>query len=325
MLDESINYCRFAVNEKPYCFWIPDMASVRKQFLASISPDYWFLSSEMLRKNDNQYEQIIAIHARFMYLTALESMFALLFASLQVPELVLAWLNLYSKNDILSLISKVNSGKQFYTKVDLSEFNWPSISRLIHTGLDNEEAQMKLCKYLGLLANDFSKKDNSDELNSIKHGCRFQKGGFQLSVGVQDGYGIPASPDKLIPFGGSETGMTYYCIDRICHNKMHYSIKKHSVNWTFNSCITKLELVAQYINNIRVFLHNVNHISDDNLEFLYPLDEDEVDDSLKFTGPMNFKVGYQVNEHRIKLLSATEILSEYEKPRFTRSIKGDKL
>ena len=87
------------------------------------------------------------------------------------------------------------------------------------------------------LAIEFSNKDHINEYNSIKHGFRVRSGGFALSIGLEQEYGVPPPSKEMQLVGKSDFGSTIFNIETIGDAKGNRNIRSRraSINWSIVS------------------------------------------------------------------------------------------
>jgi len=173
----------FVVNDTPYCVWDFDIHQHNKAFIKSINHRYFEhlgkIHSAFLEEEDKQYA---AIALRAAYSHALETLFALLGATLQAPDCVVGWVLKYRPEELRGFVRKVVDRQKIYTKLSLTDTQWIEIVKAttpINSG-DVEKIE-KIHKNFAQLwtsfAEDFLDEDKTFEYNSIKHGLRVSMGG----------------------------------------------------------------------------------------------------------------------------------------------------
>ncbi len=307
-LESGYHVCQFVVDESPYCVWHKDLEAFNKSIVRGISPDYYHYLLEMYSPGleNDETRQYAAIALRTAYHQSLESFFALLFASLQAPKCVFAWLNVYKTGDLRTLVTKIDNGQEILSRFQLSEFSWKSLSTLLHAGLDNGGEDNALIadvfsKLWAHFAFEFLKQTNIDEYNSIKHGFRLNLGGFGLTFGGQ-----------LI--GESEFGSSFVQVKRIDDLKHHLEAHFTSVNWEPEYLRVALQGIAFSINNIRTFLKRVNGIASDEDRYHEYTDQTMYDAMLEeYRQPtiMDLSMNTGLGRKDIRPFSREEILASY--------------
>jgi hypothetical protein len=146
MDERPLQYCKFVIDEKPYCLWDWDLKDRTISFLEGVDPSYFtYLSKVHIGAIGGEHQQHAALAIRSSYAQALETLFAFLGAALQAPYCVPAWLTKYSNADLSNLITKLRDSKPIYSSFGHKIVKWEQISQLIHTNLvlkDNEREQL---------------------------------------------------------------------------------------------------------------------------------------------------------------------------------------
>ena len=95
----DFQYGFFLVGERPFCLWDQDINKLNSNFLNGIDPEYFeYLADTNFEKLGDETEDIhqhAALAIRAAFSQGLETLFALIFASVQAPHCVPAWMNIY--------------------------------------------------------------------------------------------------------------------------------------------------------------------------------------------------------------------------------------
>jgi hypothetical protein len=112
----EIQYARFAVDETPYCLWDLDIHARNLEFINRIDPRYFEhvanLHGQFLEGEENQYA---AVALRIAYSHGLESLFALLCATVQAPDCIVGWLLKYKNVELNEVIRKISERRLIFT------------------------------------------------------------------------------------------------------------------------------------------------------------------------------------------------------------------
>jgi hypothetical protein len=150
MEPDGIMYSRFAVNDRPFCVWEWDLEERTSEFLRTLNPKYFeYIAQLHYPELGGENAQLAAVALRTNYTHALESFFALLFASFQAPDCIPGWLAKYQLSDLRALITKVNKNMAFRTKIKLSSSTWESLATAVHGVSANEERNRAVGQELG--------------------------------------------------------------------------------------------------------------------------------------------------------------------------------
>jgi len=188
----------FMVNERYYVVIGYDLIARNISFLNQFQPDYFnqtgkaifsFLTAQ--QHESQEATKYLPALLRTVYGHAVETFFSILYACLQAPFCVVAWLQKYKLSDIRQLAEKTQNITPFENyKVAVKRNNWEEISKIInvfkadseHIKRDNLEG---FHKFWTILAKDLLDEKFQLEYNHIKHGFRISHGGFHLSIGKE--------------------------------------------------------------------------------------------------------------------------------------------
>jgi hypothetical protein len=316
----DIYYSKFLVNGRPFCYWDTELELSNKEFIQRFAVDFYNDLSGLYYHHwtsdkDERYRHVISTQVRTSYSQALETFFALLFATLQAPDYVPGWLLEYKVSDLKRMIESIKKYNKIPTKFKIEEFSFNSFAKFIHrfnTGDDQKDKNIK--EKFGILwnrfATDFLKPTTSEGYNSIKHGFRANQGGFYLSIGKEKSFGIPADNDKMHTLGGSNYGASFFSKEKL--NKYNYAIEKKHHNWDPLNLIYGLQLLSISLSNIISFLKIFIKDEPDKIKFKWPDDFNQFDEPWKrVVGVCDMAYKHGINWSAIKLLSKEEILSVY--------------
>jgi hypothetical protein len=161
-------------------------------------------------------------------------------------------------------------------------------------------------------------KEHRDEYNSIKHGFRAAPGGFHLSIGQEESYGVAPPAEKMAYAGGSTFGTSYFLAEPLenapaLRRDLHFRVRRHSINWDPGCLSYGLQLISMSIRNIVSFLKIANGVAADTVRFTRPKESSDADKPWRHTiGVTNYNVDVVVAEEHIKRLNEREILSVYD-------------
>ncbi|GAB6091664.1 hypothetical protein JCM12856_32580 [Spirochaeta dissipatitropha] len=191
-----------------------------------------------------------------------ETLFAFLFALLQAPHAIIAWLTLYKNQDIDMLLDHINNKKDFkYFKFKIDRVCWDSISEFLHpiNRDDNVNKSIKyLSKFLRVLSAEYLDDRRRSEYNSIKHGLKILNGGFKMQIG---------RANKKLTISGLH-GSMFYTKNKCNFNSIiFHKINRTSINWNVQEIYNRSMICMNIIDNILnvfKFFHE-----GDNTKFLY--------------------------------------------------------
>ena len=129
--------CRYLmINQRPLCVWGTNIDKNNKDFIDSIDPDYFdYLRSIHSQAFDRDeivdldvQSQYAALSLRTAYSQSLETLFSLMFSTIQSPYCVPAWMNSYKNHELKNLVEKVHQGKEPILSIHGSEkLSWSAI------------------------------------------------------------------------------------------------------------------------------------------------------------------------------------------------------
>jgi hypothetical protein len=214
--DDSLNFPHsvFALDDRPLCVWDADLERNNLNFLKGVNPE-WFIDSVAHHlegvelETIHELDQSAALSVRIAYHHALETFFAMLFAAVQAPYCVPAWLDLYDVKDLCSIITRINYQDLVLNAWEQPRPSWEDLAGTFNSSWREKEGGpdtiTATARAWNLLAHELCDESNRAEYNYVKHGFRARSGGFILRAGVESTPGTPAPPEA-IPTVGSIVG-----------------------------------------------------------------------------------------------------------------------
>lgn len=102
----------FAAGEDPYCVWDWDLRDRNIQYLKSFDPHYFDYMARTnaahLGAEDTGERRRAATAIRAAYHHGLECFFALLFATLQAPDCIVGWMQVYTPAKLRNLVKALD-------------------------------------------------------------------------------------------------------------------------------------------------------------------------------------------------------------------------
>ena len=228
MSDEKVcevQYCQFVVDKTPYCIWDKNLRKLNLDFLDSIDPKYFnYLADVHGNLLDSEERQYAATALRTTYSQALESLFAFLCATVQIPSCPVGWLLKYQNRELFEVIRKIQNGEEVLTKLTIDHVTWETLAKVIYpysTGNteDDDFIHNSFACLWRRFAEDFLCEHTAEEYNSIKHGLRLQIGGFNLQSFVEKMHGEPPDlenwPEDMRSLRGSAFGSAFFVSERL--------------------------------------------------------------------------------------------------------------
>ena len=308
----------FAVNQRACAFSDWELRKKNIEFLEGIDPGYYsFIASTNLEKLTSKDKQYAALSLRISYYQGLETLFALIAATVQAPNCPLGWMLAYKNHELKKVVQKISSESDIYTRLRIDYVSWERLANLIHSHVKVEENEKKsVSERFGFawrgLASDFLDTNHEDEYNSAKHGLRVRSGGFSLSVGKTNVWGVSAPPDKMECLGGSEHGTTFFVKTKISErDEVNFRPKRISFNWHPQNLLYGLELISASINNVVAFLKLINGVQPDQCSFRR-LDDDCFDKPWEMdVGVISWNCNKVLEPCHVHLFSKEEIIDSY--------------
>lgn len=321
MNNEGLQYSKFVVDERPHCIWAEDLDESNRVLIDNLDADYFAFQARTLApllEGEDRLRAAVALRSSYSH--ALESFFALLFAALQAPDCVPAWLSRYSLADLRSLVGKVNAHKSFKSKLPIPSADWDrrwsGVAAALFPISEAYPEQLKVvrrdvARMWARFARDFLDEHQSAEYNWIKHGMRVATGGFVLRMGPQPALNVPPPEEAMRTVGASAYGCTTYQPEPIKDAPNHFRYRETSSNWEPQNHIAALKAVSVFVHNLKVLLRMANRYDG---EYMFTIPEEPA----FYTDPWRQSVGVSRSSHATKiekddigLFSRDEIFAEY--------------
>ena len=318
----EIQNVRFVVNETPYCLWDLDIYQRNLDFINSIDPKYFEhianLHSDSLEGDEKQYA---AAALRIAYSHGLESLFALLCASVQAPDCIVGWLLKYQNQELYEVVRKISGWETVYSKLRVKPVTWDVVADAVFinfkTGDDEKDSSIRknFARLWRRFASDYLNENHVYEYNSIKHGLRARMGGFYVAMGAEDVPGVPAPPEKMRMMANSEFGSSFYVPERL-HDRRNFTIRHQALNWDPVNFIYALQFISMSINNVLGSLKILYGVSIKEVPFMFSNNDESYEEPWKRQqGISSLGMNSQIPEEAITPLSKEEILAVYSENR----------
>jgi hypothetical protein len=256
----------FMVNDSPYCAWEATQAGTSLAAVNGISPEYFEYLVELYAPSveADSIPTHAAVALRTAYAHALETLFAVMFAGLQAPEAIYAWLHRYRTEELVALVQRVSSGEEFHHSWLVKLNSWKDVVGLVlsrmpvelmsqsGTRLTREEVIEGFSCTLSHFARDMVSQSFRDEYNDAKHGMRLLAGGFSLAFSKEDSSGVPS--DEVHVLCVERCGSSAYKVEQIPGAKHHLRVVQHSRNWRPVADIQKLHLATCWLACVKSWL-----------------------------------------------------------------------
>lgn len=282
-----MEHLAFLIWKRPRVYWDPDLQAKNLEFLQGINPSYYVHiaeSQEPHLETDGRETCLNAATAlRIAYGQGLETLMALLCATIQAPACVVGWMHQYRNSELHEMVDAIGQGTAApYVLTGFRPTSWEGVSRAIYSRVQLEDESKREFLSVGFgrlwesFASDFLNEEATQEYNALKHGSRPKMGGFSLAVGMQKERGVPA--EAFTPLGGSKYGSTFFVPESLAHNGLHVRPKRRSLNWLPENLIAGLGMIALSLTNISAYLRSLGGDSMDSCLFFGPDDADAFDE-----------------------------------------------
>ena len=317
---EYMQYSKFAVDESPFAEWEWDLHERNLAYINSIDPTYfeYIANVHFLRLGEDSEKQHAALSLRTAYSHGLETLIALIFATVQAPDCVIGWLHKYELNHLRSLSQKARGWQPVLNKLGISPFNWETITNTILAPLvlEDKEKERRVKDHFATawarFSHDFIDEKGSLEYNSIKHGFRVRVGGFSLAIGREDTPGVPAPPERMRLLGSSEFGTSFYAPERVGEDRFNIRLRRHSRNWNPENFAYGLILISFSLQNVLSFLRVVNGVDPTTVQFAWPQDDSLFEKPWEVsTSITNMSMDVVILPEHIGPFNREEILASY--------------
>src|SRR6185503_532291 len=221
----KLPFVRFAIDTRPCCLWDQEIRRVDSDFIDSIDPRFFEqianIHGQLLEGDERQYA---ATALRITYSHALESLFAILSATIQAPDCISGWLLRYQPRELRSFVQKVIDRESVYSKLRITPVSWRALADAVHSlfSTGDRDKDIRIRASFGHLwerfAMDLLDENLRNEYNSMKHGLRVSMGGFYFAVGAEETRGVPAPPDRMMVMAQSEFGSSFLVPEQL-HDK----------------------------------------------------------------------------------------------------------
>jgi len=269
----------FTVGHDPFCAWYVN--GTDDALLRGMDTRYFQYLAETHGKNlDGENRQRAAVALRTSYYHGLETLFMLIFAALQSPHCIVAWLSKCEPKQLRKFVGEVTTGElPPIWKWELSKKSWNGISSLIHrrlfAGHDNSiMMQESFARLWEKLAEDYTAQHMVYEYNNFKHGFRASVGsGPTLSFHSPDQAGKVSKENQSLVLAseyGSWFNVAKDLPDVKPHLDHHFKLEHCHVNLNPNMMVSRLSMISISIHNVVAFLRFVNSFPPEDIQFMLP-------------------------------------------------------
>jgi hypothetical protein len=255
-LMENENYRIIRVVNKPYVIWGNELQKDNEEFLNEFNPYYFIdVANAVVRLINDKAVKVVSrenlkMSIRQTYYTSLECFFAFIGATLQAPNCVFAWLAKYKNSDLYDMIRKINQAEFSKVRFKTDDYSWNGLCKFIIPQINGVNGIAddfdKNIEFIKILANDFVDEKNEREYNCIKHGLR----------GKQNSIRTLSINNCKYEFDCSGTEYTeVITVNDDKKYKYNLSHRKVIIHYDVNTMISRIALMCNLLNNIKVFLY----------------------------------------------------------------------
>lgn len=317
----AMNHFTFVVNDEPYSLWDQDPVRRTKEFLDSIDPGFFSYLAEAHAENleSAEHKRRVATASRMAYLHGLETFMTLVGAAVQAPQAPYAWVALAQTHLLRGVVERINTGDAtLHTELTEWDRTWAGLAGRVfaYSGQANgwPETAESFGRAWRLLAGEFLDQNNQDEYNSLKHGFRIRSSGVRIAFGLEHQYGVAPPPEEMKSLGGSDSGSTFYVIERVgpdAQGNRSKRSRRRTVNWTPETMIRGLQVIDVSIRNIVTFLRIVHGTPPGTVQFMRLEGIDDLAALLKDSvGIRTATFDVDLDESQIPVTTKTELLEE---------------
>lgn len=306
----------FCVFHDPYCLWDQDYIERNKEFVAGIDVEHFeFILNKFIDDEDEMRSSII-IKTTLHH--AVETMFTLMGAYVQAPDVAYAWVTKCPTGHLRNLLKAMIEGNNNIPRRNslIKNLTFEDISQAIHqySVYPNREKDntIKLYSVFWLrMARDFLDSNSIDEYNSLKHGFRVKSGGSKIKIAVEKEQNVRPPDSEFKTLCDSQFGTRFFKVEKTpdIHGNRSIRTKRTSLNWSIERTILLLQLVSMSINNIVNSLKNANGAKPSESSYLRP--ENDSDFELPWTYSTNvtsMNLDLQLPENLVQKTSKSELL-----------------
>ena len=266
----------FFVGDRAQAFWDWDLKDKNLEFLQGLDPDYCvFIAQQMAPLLDDPDTcQYAAAALRVAYGQGLETLMALVAAALQAPTCPLGWMLTYQPAELRTFIEQIR--RPAGSPLVYATFHRPYIEGLADEVLaplpyPDSKRKWVVDGFAGFwyqASGDFVDSDMTAEYNAIKHGTRLTLGGTYWAIGRETVVG-EAAPE-MHSMGGSEFGSSIFIREKVAGDSVNWRPKRRSRNWSPDTWVRDLHLIAMSLQNLSSFLKTVAGVDPTTCQYQNP-------------------------------------------------------
>lgn len=317
------NYAHLVISERKLAFWDSEINQKNLDFINMLEPEYFKFLAKVnfdILNSDNHLikeKQFAAMNLKAIYSQGLETLFSLLFATVQAPDCVIGWILKYENKELETVVGDFDKGEKIFTKFHEEIITWNDISNLVFDFLSPQNKHLssnKISCFAELwkrFSQDFLDSKNKDEYNSIKHGLRLGMNGYHFAAGPVENFDIPQEEQRYRSISNSIFGSSFFSASKI--NKNNYSIIFCGRNWNPNKFFYGINLVSESILAIILCLRKLNGENNVIDNFPFAEDENHYKKPWSYVEKSEFTITSNIKNEIPRLFTEKDIEFSYEK------------
>lgn len=268
------------IDAEPMVFWDTDHVRTQTKLLHRIDSSYFrYLARTHAPHLEGEDSQSAGVAIRLAYSHALESLFALVGASIQAPNCPAGWLLNYRYFQLKDLVRKISDAesfapekirdrKPFDNKVGLRNEGWQEVADVLSSWEPFDDPELvehraATAELWRRLARQMLDERFDLEYMSLKHGFRVGPGPWEFSLGAEDEWGVPPPPERMRRLAFSQHGSTFFRAVKLAPR--NFALEESRSNWNPEVLAKTMVLAANSIDNVLAFLKYVNGDRGDSL------------------------------------------------------------
>lgn len=305
----TLESVRFAILERPICVWDPHLGLLNRRFLAGLDPEFFLHHGPVVDAAGNDQRTALrdAITQRIVLGMALESLFALLGATIQAPDCVFGWLVQYRNDELVELVRRVNARQAVLALSPFKPATWESIARALllpvatHSAERHDQLSTRFASAWETLAATFLDPQRSMEYNSLKHSFRVNPAGFNVEISHEA---------TTLLDSGEQLGHTFPFLKKNERRRSDFSVSTATFALTPSVYSAALKVITCSLSNAVAFCRMRS--GDDPALLTVRMPDDAVFDALTPTNVPVASLTYGTRSTPDKYWTDEEILSVYD-------------
>lgn len=316
----------FAVGDKLYCIWDTNLPALNSEFLDKVDHDYFRYLADTHSKElegSNKLRAAVALHTAYFH--GMETLFSLIFAGLQAPRAIPAWILKCRTEQLRTLVEDATANIPLAkSEFALKENSWASIADFfngvaLHGNKEQDKGATDFGELWKMFAQDYANKNLLLAYNSFKHGFRVKLGGMKIAFAPASTANPDDSANQYQELGKCECGSSFHEATAIqgapkLKSDRHFRVKDCYVNCYPEYAAESLRLISISICNVVSCLKSLNDgkivsgILPDGIDWLNELRQ-------KKDGLTEFVSDMAISEKDIKRFNEEELNKIFEAKR----------